>query len=444
MKFNNSKLIHLINTIALCAVSFSFPLGRKVTTPLLIFWVLSEIVLLVSSRKKVKILFLKKNLPYLVLIFYFLLHIIWLPFTSDIYSSLSDIEKKVSFLIFPILFALKKQNLYNADVVLNFFLYGCLIAVSISFSIAVYNSTSLIDGTLSFNPIIGEKANLRGYSFLKSVNYGGNYFFGSIISPFLHTTYYSMQLCFACVIIFFKTNWSGKNYKIIFPVVCVVIFSTVIFLLGSRAGVLTYMTLSVVFSIYTLITSRGKSRYAIVAVTILLTSLFINSPRFDFMIKKFNSLDFNIKENPTESLDLRLAVWGSSIELIKDNWIIGYGPGNERGELKEKYREKGFDYAAENTLNAHNQFLQELLSFGVIGFIFLISFIISPIFLKNKLAQLMLTALIIVFFVNSLFETVFGVFSGIIFFVFFYCLLINHSQALQNLKCTSHENIDAC
>lgn len=430
MKFEKQKILTKLNLFAACAVAFSFPFGRDITTPLLVIWFISE-TFLIKKPQIIGYKFSRSDIPYFFLIAYFTLYLLRIPCSNDLDGLFFHIEKKLSFIIIPLLFLLNKSKKRDLTLVFQFFVLGCLVMVFMSLSIAVYHSTSVVDGHLVFNSIIGEKANRLGYSFLKSSTQGGNYFFSTYISPFLHTTYYSIYLCFASVIVLVYTKWRQFSKKIILPFSLLAVFTLTVFFLSSRAGILTILFIIAVFLIYQSIKRNKWWSYTLVVLSCFaFFSFLIQSPRFDFMLKKYGDLEFTIGKNPTESLDLRIAVWHSSIDLMKKKWVLGYGPENVTEKLSESYEEKGYLYAEKKRLNAHNQYLQDLLGFGIIGIALLLSFITTPIFLtKNSTKKLML-GLLTIMFLNNLFETTFGVFSGIVFFSFFYCIIIKQEEWL--------------
>ena len=122
-----------------------------------------------------------------------------------------------------------------------------------------------------------------------------------------------------------------------------------------------------------------------------------------------------------------MLIWEQSIILIKNNFLLGTGVGDANDELYKRYNSNGLEGAYAKKLNAHNQFLQTFIGIGFFGFILLFIISIGQIFIAyNKKNIIMFVFFIIIslnFFVESMLQTS----AGVLFFVFFYCL-INKSK----------------
>lgn len=79
------------------------------------------------------------------------------------------------------------------------------------------------------------------------------------------------------------------------------------------------------------------------------------------------SIDSLPQKKFKDSSQLRIEVWKSSIDVIREHWIWGLGAGDVREALVNQYNQNGLHIAAEKHLNAHNQFLQQWLAGGVVS-----------------------------------------------------------------------------
>jgi len=86
-------------------------------------------------------------------------------------------------------------------------------------------------------------------------------------------------------------------------------------------------------------------------------------------------------KNEITSTGIRLVLWENSLELIKESPIFGYGIGDIQDLLSQQMKSNGFLVLAERKSNCHNQYLQFLMSIGLIG---LALFIISIFYYFNK------------------------------------------------------------
>ena len=139
----------------------------------------------------------------------------------------------------------------------------------------------------------------------------------------------------------------------------------------------------------------------------------------------------------TESSASRILIWKSSLELIMNKPIIGYGSGDVKDLLIYKYLQNGYFGIAEKKLNAHNQFLQTQLASGIFGLLMLLFIFIQ--FLKNSLKNKnwMFTFITIIFFINYLFESMLETQMGVLLFSFWFTLMgiVNQKLSLQvNIK----------
>ena len=118
--------------------------------------------------------------------------------------------------------------------------------------------------------------------------------------------------------------------------------------------------------------SSIKKRKLIVALFIILIAgalTFILATRWERLMNM---------ENPQNSITQRLNYWRTAIAVIKDNYLLGVGPGNFQ-EVFLKYKAG----LSTNTRYAHNVFLHTWAEAGIIGLASIIYLIIT--FLKNSM-----------------------------------------------------------
>ena len=86
-------------------------------------------------------------------------------------------------------------------------------------------------------------------------------------------------------------------------------------------------------------------------------------------------------------------------------------------------------YAIDNEINAHNMFFETIISVGVIGLLLLLAYFVIPLVLwiKTKHVDLLYFSFLFMMGFNMIFESVFEVQKGIIFFCFFNALLFTLS-----------------
>ena len=137
---------------------------------------------------------------------------------------------------------------------------------------------------------------------------------------------------------------------------------------------------------------------------------------FAFFSSRFFS-SFNIKEH---SSYLRLIIWKSSLQIVKDHPLFGVGPGNFVS-IYEKYKPAQFKASNYNVTCAHSNYLSFIIGWGIIGGILFWGwqlFVIIRAAIKGLTPlQKIILAILISFYahvtVNDLFATYWGFILGL-------------------------------
>ena len=95
-------------------------------------------------------------------------------------------------------------------------------------------------------------------------------------------------------------------------------------------------------------------------------------------------------------------------------------------------------YAIDKEINAHNMFFETIISVGIIGLLLLLAYFVIPLVLwiKTKRFDMLYFSFLIMIAFNMLFESVFEVQMGIIFFCFFNMLFFTKVFVNDNPKIT--------
>ena len=64
----------------------------------------------------------------------------------------------------------------------------------------------------------------------------------------------------------------------------------------------------------------------------------------------------------------RVHIWSSSIDVFNENMLFGVGTGDINIELNRHYILNGHNYLALKNTNTHNQYLDYLIKYGLVGF----------------------------------------------------------------------------
>ena len=121
---------------------------------------------------------------------------------------------------------------------------------------------------------------------------------------------------------------------------------------------------------------------------------------------------------------VRMAIWRSAIDVIRDHPILGVGLGYEEEHLTTEYKEKNVPFLIAGAWNAHNQLLSYLINFGVLGFGLLAVFYLRLIRHAYWARCRVYFGLIAIFACVAVTESLFNRLLGISLFAFFNSLIM--------------------
>jgi len=343
---------------------------------------------------------IKNKMVWLFTSFY-LMHIIGMIYTDNTSFGLFDLEIKLSFLLFPIMFAsfnsITSKSYYN---ILLALVFGC----------AVAGLANLGMGYLNFQ----ETGDIR------EMLYGQ-------LSFFHHPTYFAMYivLCVTFMIhaLLFRQEYIPNSNKRLF-LVLIPFFILMVILLMSKSGLLSLLLLLIITIGYAIVKKNFRLAGGVTAAIVLSVgiALYAVPGVFDRIASSitiaFQSTD-EIDASTIESTAGRILVWSQAVELIKDHPLIGVGTGDVKEALVKKYAESGMDGIEEKRLNAHNQFLQSFAALGIFGFMSLVLGLFIASYKAIRQNNLVYVMFILIIVVNALTESILEVQAGVIFYAFF-------------------------
>ncbi|MDZ7646838.1 MAG: O-antigen ligase family protein [Cytophagales bacterium] len=350
----------------------------------------------------------------LLLPIFYLLHIIGIAYSSNIDQAFFELEKKISFIVFPLIFAspdLLNKNQYKF--ILNSFVGSCLIGSLLCLG---YATTRFF--------LTGETT----------------YFFYHDLSEIIgmHAIYLAMYCCFSFFILvyYYKNDVlnRGKVAKVIylFGLMYLVVF---IFLLSAR----------IMIAAFTIITCMGLLSYGyrskqllkVMTIFVLLIGfcgslIFLipnNLERFKEAInyKSQYAIDKQYGGRSTREL-----IWECGIDVIRENILLGVGTGDTQDELQKCYKQDenknwALLYRPDFKYNAHSQYLQTFIDLGVAGIFGLLMCFIAPLRISLLDKNYLAVSFFILFILGCITESMFELNKGIVFFSFFSSFFIAQS-----------------
>lgn len=404
---------------------FALPFKDNFLPTILTVWIFSW--LLEGNLKQKFIGFDYRNKYYIALAIYFLLTVIAFFKANNSATGWYSIQEKLSIAFFPIIIAgsnnLIKKN-YN-KILLTFTLATLTVSLYLIVH-AFFTNLHIENGnwhlTISPYSILEKK-----YTFFQLINMRQNIFSGGWLSKILlHPSYLSMFCLFTLIIIvdFFRKKKIQKKWQIVTGSISILFLLMMIYLLQSRAGLLALL-ISIIGVFLLELLRKKQKRYFFVGLIIftLVTIAILSSTRMQKVLKQTIGI-LDKKESNFTKLDARFQTNFAAFQIIKENFWTGVGPANMYDELKKQYKKYGFDKAAEERLNAHNQYLETFAGLGIFGFLSLLGIIAGGFYYAYKHKHYLLFFLMLILSINFLFESMLNRVQGILFMMLFYSLFI--------------------
>jgi len=134
---------------------------------------------------------------------------------------------------------------------------------------------------------------------------------------------------------------------------------------------------------------------------------------------------FRKNGNPSgHSVTQRILYLQAALDIIRDHFWIGVGTGDVLISYAAYYQEVDSPLSERWRLRAHNQLLTFLLTYGIIGFIWILVGILYPVYLERKWNDYLMIMFLFVGFFSMLNEDTLETHTGVSFFAFFYALFL--------------------
>jgi O-antigen ligase len=339
----------------------------------------------------------------------FILSLLSLLYTCDVFRGLKHIEKIVVFIVFYLFLPSMVIDNKKMKTLLLLFANLTLIVLLYCMAVALYNIISA-DSYFIYNPetFVNEQY-LRYHRLADAIDF--------------HAIYLSIYLAFsASIFIHYFSGFSKKSKKI--TIFKLVILAAGMYLLNSFA-VLAAFVIIVLSALFFF--NHGISKFKKISILILIlslpTAIFINKAKaFDTSFLKYN-IEEGQHSGTWNSLNIRLAKWECAVEAAKDRPFTGQGVGCVQIKLNEVYKYKEFEIGHSKGYSTHNQYLHYLVELGIPGGIIFLTFITMSFYHSIREKSFLMFSLITLLALCSITENVLTLNKGIIFFTAFYYLI---------------------
>ena len=246
----------------------------------------------------------------------------------------------------------------------------------------------------------------------------------------LHPTYLGLCAFFLVVLCMKKLkDYSFKIHKKSVAIAIIAVMMIVHILIVQSRSTLLCLAFAFLVYVYHFFFQQRKVLYVLVAASLGLIVFFAKDYLLGGRLNEAVDTALESKVNSDESgTNFRLSIIKSYPEILDDIWLTGVGKGDAQAHLNAFYHEKGWLVAEKSSYNAHNQFVQVLIEFGVIGLLLFCIIFFLPYFLYHGFYfKIMLMG----FTISMLFESLLERQAGIFLFIFIYCLF---NSAVENVK----------
>ncbi|MBN2635374.1 MAG: O-antigen ligase family protein [Prolixibacteraceae bacterium] len=140
-------------------------------------------------------------------------------------------------------------------------------------------------------------------------------------------------------------------------------------------------------------------------------------------------LDYYFKTGDpnNKTLAQRIEFVKASIFLIKRNLFFGIGTGNWKIDYNEAYDKMQSKLLPEKRGPSHNQYLNYMVKFGLIGFFWIMFALIAPVFFEKQQRNLILILFLIAIATANFGDSNLETHMGLSFFILFYSLFLWNS-----------------
>lgn len=402
----------------------------------------------------------KYKWAYIVFALTWVMYLVGMIYTENQSVGWTQVSKKLGFLIFPMIFIFSDMSYMTKDRLkaVGFSLVaGCIMFFFMNLFYAIYDV--IFNGDTS--------ARFFDHNLMKLY--------------YVHHSYLSMYAGLGLMFCFMEI-FENENRKIkIINIIAYIILVVFIILVRSRAG-LIWMVLMFVLQWISLTFIMKKKKMGLIMGCVFVLAVAGACVAFPQSVSRITETVSNIKSE--HSSDHRLVQFKGYKSVLEENWLFGVGTGDRTDATQaayHQYKDKiveiitprmaasidkvindyyyepdekmrtammakavkfGVDpeivstylveyqfirFAIDKEINAHNMFFETIISVGIIGLLLLLAYFVIPLVLwiKNKNFDMLYFSFLLMIGFNALFESIFEVQLGIIFFCFFNSLLFH-------------------
>lgn len=351
------------------------------------------------SKKHFNQLLSGKHVCFVVLCaLYFLLICLSYIFSEDKITAFNNLNRSVYFLIIP------TAIIFGPHIDTNRFLE---VTANYIISTLVYGATGLISVAYLYSQKMTNKFSYEA--------------FGEALG--VHTPYYGLFVAFGVGLTLVKI-YESKGYLRVLGLVLLCCFHFLIFYMLSTRTAIVAVSLEVLsISVYYYRKGYKFKSSLILFSTVLGIFLVISNGFLKERIQEAIETDNNFGSG----ISSRGKHWKSVIEAyqVEGNFFFGNSTGDTQNILNKYYQKNNF-FGYEYDYNAHNQYLESLMSIGIIGLMVLLCIFGLGFYIAIQNASVLLFCFMVITSICFITESMLMTQRGITFFLLIMSVLIKH------------------
>lgn len=332
----------------------------------------------------------KLSIPFYAVIVYWLLIVISVFYSADLAAALNVVKLKSVLLIFPLSFLLSDTSYLEGKHIRGLG-YSLLLSVCAVFLFFTGKAIVSMIGGSTFEAVTGS----------------------CTFDP-RHHAYTSFYMAVAIVFVLHELSrrWNDmKGWHKVLLALSLLICMTYLMIVNSRAGILTLWIVLVSYALYMWLYCKQwkPALLAVCLFAVVQVGMKLTLPKHD------NRVVATVESVSAGDEDARMKIYKSAVHVAVDNPVVGFGSGDYYQRFAEVSDVENDGYVAKN---AHNQYLETLLSIGIVGLVPFMIWLLSPIWLAwRRKSQYFFLVLVLVGTVmfNFLFESMLERQMGLLF-----------------------------
>lgn len=332
------------------------------------------------------------------LLFSYLLYILWVPFTSYVHQPelYSLLERKAGMFFIPIgILIIGRVSEYKPFEQLLWFVWACVLWLII------------INVILLSTYDVSQLNHVRYRDAFESIGH-------------IHPTYMGMYIGFSLCILLFSEHELPTWLNALAQLVLILFLA----LIAPKISLVFVLFLYIYVIGWGSALSLKSKIITLITMGIFLCGLFYLVPFFHQRIQELvDFLGNKHVPNTSNSLDYRQLILDVDFNLLKEHWLFGVGPGRLAAQLNQ-----AFDYSSfligipVGRYNTHNEFINQWLSFGLVGFLYFVGFWALHIIQSRRQESLLYSFLILLLILTCLTENILSRQHGVLFSTLFLSL----------------------